>query len=404
MLRFLISSLGFYFIFCFDLRHSIQFSKSYAQSVIQQTNQIGNKASDAANKTTGSVMPNLPLPTPSATPTPSPTPSPSVSSAVISSDPTKIKKYFEFKSICLRDEENTVVFSSALKNKRINLLNTKLEKAQTENKKDTITNVKILLVREYLKQKNVFQAETLFKRDGLSFPLSDQAVLTAEIDIQKNLFRQAKNNLNKYLEMHNSDIAALEKLAEVYNLMNNFTEAKIVYEDLAKINIKKSYAEDFCQNAAYNAEHLNTQLLCEKLLQFNPKNHLAHIFMGISLRDQELYTEAIKQFEKSLKIKKSEFAATCLAESYYLNKNYDKAIEEYQVSIAIKPDAQRAYLGLASSYIKKNMYKEALIQFKQSCKLGLKPLTEMTAAANILRDQKSDLTNTYFDAIMDCKK
>jgi hypothetical protein len=49
------------------------------------------------------------------------------------------------------------------------------------------------------------------------------------------------------------------------------------------------------------------------------------------------------------------------------------------------------------------MYKEALEMFKQSCSLGLRPLMEMTNVANTLRDQKSDLTNIYFDTITACK-
>ncbi len=315
-----------------------------------------------------------------------------------------IKKYYEFKSICVQDEEVQPSYSAHVKSKRLELIQSKLEKAVTAKNTEQIQQIKSLLIREYIKQKNYSKAEELFLRDSIHLNETDRMLIATDIDLYKQLPKLAKNNLNKYLETHQKDILALEKLAEVYIILGYFTDAVLAYEDLEKMNSKKNYSEFLCQSVTLNADHANVTKYCHQLQKKDPKNNMADIYIGISQRDQEKYKEAIKSFEKSLKLKPTEYASTCLAESYYLNKEYMKAIEQFKVSVEIKPESKRARLGLANTYLKQNLFQEALEQFKESCKRGLQPLIEMSAAANALRSQKSDLANLYFDEMQKCKK
>ena len=331
---------------------------------------------------------------------------PPVLSVPASGDLTKvpIKKYYEFKSICVREEELPAIMSSSVREKRLALIQNKLDKAAETQNTGQISNLKALLIREHIKQNNFKKAEEIFLREGIHLTETDRVLIATDIDLNKKLLRLAKNNLNKYLIDHQNDFLVLEKLAEIYISLNFFSDAMMTYEDLQKINPKKSYSEDLCRSATLNADHVNVRKFCFELQTKDPKNIMASIYLGISLRDQEKYPEAIKSFEKSMGIKPSEYASTCLAESLYLGKNFTKAIQQFETSVKIKPDSKRARLGLAVTYLKQNLFNEALTQFKEACKLGLQPLVEMSAAANTLKTQKSDLANVYFDEIQKCKK
>ncbi len=323
-----------------------------------------------------------------------------------SGDPSKTpaKKYYEFKSICIKEEEIPPVLSTTIKEKRLALIQTKLDKAIADKNKESTQLLKAALIREHIKQNNFLKAEELFLREGIHLSETDRMIIATDIDLNKKLPKLAKNNLNKYLETHQKDILALEKLATVYGVLGYYSDAMMAYEDLQKMNPKKSYAEDLCESATLGADHVNVTKYCHLLQTKDPKNNMADIYIGISLRDQEKYKEAIKSFEKSLKLKQTEYASTCLAETLYLNKDFTKAIEQFEESVKISPISKRARLGLANTYLKQNLFKEALEQFKESCKLGLQPLIEMSAAANSLRTQKSDLADLYFEEIQKCKK
>lgn len=323
-----------------------------------------------------------------------------------SGDPSKVpvKKYYEFKSICVKEEEISPPLSATVKEKRLALIQNKLEKATAAKNTEQIQQIKALLIREYMKQDHFTKAQELFLREGIQLSETDRMLIATDIDLYKDLPKLAKNNLNKYLETHPKDYLSLEKLADVYIVLGYYSDAMMAYEDLQKLNPRKSYAENLCQSATLNADHANVSKYCHQLQTKDPKNIKADIYIGISFRDQEKYKEAIKSFEKSLKIKPTEYASTCLAESFYLNKEFAKAIEQFEASVKIKPESKRARLGLANTYIKQNLFKEALEQFKESCRLGLQPLIEMSAAANTLKNQKSDLANLYFDEMQKCKK
>jgi tetratricopeptide (TPR) repeat protein len=338
--------------------------------------------------------------------TPNTSQGPSGATPATNADPLKVpvKKIYEFKSICVFDEETPLSLSAVVKNKRLELIQSKLEKAAAAKNTEQIQQIKSLLIREYIKQDNYAKAEELFLRDGVHLNETDRMLIATDIDLHKKLPKLAKNNLNKYLETHQQDVLVFEKLADVYIILGYFSDAVLIYEDLEKMNPKKNYSEFLCQSAALNADHTNVTKYCHQLQKKDSKNNMADIYIGISQRDQEKYKEAIKSFEKSLKLKPTEYASTCLAESYYLNNDFAKAIEQFKTSVSIKPESKRARLGLANTYLKQNLFKEALEEFKESCKRGLQPLIEMSAAANSLKSQKSDLANLYFDEIQKCKK
>lgn len=314
-----------------------------------------------------------------------------------------IIKYYEFKSVCIQPEVEKPVMSEAVKEKRLALIQQKLKKSEETKNKTQIAQIKALLIKEYIKQEKFSKAEELFKKEGVYLSESDQALISADIDVSKNLIRQAKNNLNSYLETHPKDIAAYEKIAEIYTLLGSHTEAKMALEDLSKMNSKKDYTAALCESSVLSADHVYIKYYCGNLIKKDSKNHLAYVYLGISLRDQEKYKEAMQNFKQSLKIKPSEFASTCLAESYALNKDYAMSIKQFEESVKINPNSKRAHLGLANTYVKNNLYPEALEQFKISCKLGLKPLVEMSTAANFLKTQKSELADAYFNEIQSCK-
>lgn len=317
--------------------------------------------------------------------------------------PLILKKNYEYSSICLSESPVSFDLSENIKNKRLQLLEDKLKIAKAKEDKELISEVIFKTVEEYLKQGKEFKAENFLKNENPSqLSESKQIVLKGKILIAKNLYKEAKKNTLDYLEKKPKDIPALEFLITVNVALKNYPEAILTAEDLVKFNPKKSYLEELCRLSALNADHTQVSHYCSQLKKIEPTNYLAPIYMGISARDEENYPVATQFFKQSLKIKQSEFAQTCLAESYQLNNEFEKSIEAYLEALKIDERSVRAMKGLASVYLKKQNYDEALIMYRKACSINSDTKIEILKTAADLKNKKMGHADAFFLQAQKC--
>ncbi len=346
------------------------------------------------------AVPNTPLKTPPATPIPVP-----VENKDKDKDKTKpvepVKKVYEYQSICIHENKPIKTFSTELQNKRTSLLEKKLSEEKDTNKKSTIIKK---LIKEFLSYKNLIKAETIFKNESVHLTKSDLIISQTKISIFKKLLSESKKNLSNYLLENTKDKNALELLIEVLELQSNYSEAINTLEDLQKFNKKTDYIEKFCHLTTLDADHSRSSQYCQELSNNAALKHKAFIYLGISSRDQEKYKEAINYFKKSLELKITEFAQTCLAESLNLNKQIDLSAENYQIATELDSTSERAFIGLAQTKLIQLKYDESLSAFEKACDLGLKGKIEMLKAAAGLKEQKIKTADLFFQSAQKCKK
>lgn len=314
-------------------------------------------------------------------------------------------KWKEYVSYCLEDEFNDyVMLPEDKKEKRLTLIKDKLQQAVTNKNDKQISLIVPLLLEEYFKRKDYTKAEEYFKEYQLKLSESDRVSFSAAIDSYRGKYKTAQSNIENYLEKNPKDISVLERLGTLQTLQKYYTEAVSTYQDLAKLNPKKSYLELLCYNSMLHSDHEGTYSFCQKLKKEQPENFKADIYIGISNRDKVEFAASVKNFDASLKIKPTEYAYTCKGETLFLKKDFEQAVESFAKAIEIAPKSARAHLGMALAQTELKKYEDALKQFELTCENGKKPMTDLASVMKTLKETKSPLEEKYFQVIRKCQQ
>jgi serine/threonine protein kinase len=116
-----------------------------------------------------------------------------------------------------------------------------------------------------------------------------------------------------------------------------------------------------------------------KAIAFNPNNSDAYFGLGYSYEVKNEYEEAIKNYERYVKLTPNPAAYNILAAIYsnekYEKRDYDKAVELYNKAIELEPKNANTYIKLADIYTYKAKNKnqdKAIELYKQAIALGSK--------------------------------
>lgn len=107
--------------------------------------------------------------------------------------------------------------------------------------------------------------------------------------------------------------------------------------------------------------------LCDKAIDVNRFNWEAYYIKGIALHNLEKYEEAIEQLIKSLALKEDNINARLyIANSYRLNREFEKAIEVYDSVLKRDENSFDAFKGKAFTYYNSKDYQKADEFFKKA--------------------------------------
>jgi tetratricopeptide (TPR) repeat protein len=118
-----------------------------------------------------------------------------------------------------------------------------------------------------------------------------------------------------------------------------------------------------------------------RAIQLNPQYANAHVWYGGLLIAMERFDEAVNEINRALKLEPLSPACHAMAGfPLYFMRHYDDAIEKYKKAIELESSSTfHWYLG--NAYLHKNMYKEAIGEFKEANALsGQKWLPELCLA------------------------
>lgn len=242
---------------------------------------------------------------------------------------------------------------------------------------------------------------------------ADKKVNEALDLVQKSKYRDAITLLAKMLETNNQNIDALYAISYAYRKYSNLYEAKSALQDIIKIErirtkklsaINKKYLIDLCVLEVQDSNHNDADDTCKLVIRTLPEETTPLIYLAVSYREQEKYKDALDLLERSLKIKKSEFALTCRAEIYHLQKKPIEAIKAFDDSIAIDVESARAHLGKAMIQYELEKYNEALEAFTQACQLDKSYAFQFRKAQAELSKLKNPISEKYYANIKKCLK
>jgi tetratricopeptide (TPR) repeat protein len=314
-------------------------------------------------------------------------------------------KYAEYQSFCRQNNVHELEpYSSEQKKRRLDFL----EKKYAKNLKNaTVINA---LIKEYLQQKNVNAAEDLFNSTSENLKPEEAAVWAAEFTFQKKHAAAATIQLEKFISEKSTTKTGLKisttkpliKLAQIKLSQLFFNEAAEIYLDLQAEEKAGDYSRELCEVYALDSHHKDAEKNCLKAINKYPEDPAPDIYLGISYRERELFTEAQTYFENSLKKRKTEFGLTCLGELHYLKKENTKALEVLRQAVEANKNSYRAKIILALALFDEKKYADALVEFKNACEIDSKNNSEIHKSYLYLEEKKSPLTKSYFEQIQKC--
>src|SRR5947207_5903914 len=105
----------------------------------------------------------------------------------------------------------------------------------------------------------------------------------------------------------------------------------------------------------------------KRLADQHPQNPVYLSKLGIALHQQAALGQALKYYERAVKMDPSYAdAQNNIGTIYYQRKRYGKAIKAYQKAIAIRNDMPILYSNLAYAYFEDKKYEQAIVSFRQA--------------------------------------
>lgn len=147
-------------------------------------------------------------------------------------------------------------------------------------------------------------------------------------------------------------------------------------------------------------QYYEAAIIYKRLSEQNPKNPIYLNRLGIALHQQTALTQALKYYQKSLKLDpKYADAQNNIGTIWYERKRYGKAIRAYQKAIVLRADAPSFHMNLGYAYFADKNYERSIASFRQA--LALDPAAFETGGSRggtLIQDRSvtSDRGQFYF--------
>lgn len=117
-------------------------------------------------------------------------------------------------------------------------------------------------------------------------------------------------------------------------------------------------------------QYYEAATIYKRLSDQNPQNALYLNRLGIALHQQTALTQALKYYQKSVKVDpKYADAQNNIGTIWYERKRYGKAIRAYEKAIALRSDAPSFYMNLGYAYFAEKNYERSIASFRQALAL-----------------------------------
>ena len=188
---------------------------------------------------------------------------------------------------------------------------------------------------------------------------------------QLGKFEEAKLIYENILKINSKQFEAAHLLGTLHAQIGQYSSAIAILNKAILINPKQYESYSNIGNAYFESNHFEDAVIAyNKAIKLKPNNPKDYCNKGVALNKLKKYEEAIRSFDKTIEIEPT-FA------NAYLNKantqiemgQIEKAIENYEKSILINPESVEAFhnLGLAKNHLKD--YENAIIIFDKALEI-----------------------------------
>ena len=165
-------------------------------------------------------------------------------------------------------------------------------------------------------------------------------------------------------------------MGDCYRALGQYDEAEKHYKKA--ININPKYEDAFYVWGCWLHDQKRYDDAIEKfkqLIKINPKSEYAYWLWGDSLLSQGHYKKAINLFEKHMPDSKDEDIINSYGKSLMGAKRYDEALKQFERIIKIKPGYHKVYLSYGQLLEKMNESELALLAYLKHINFGYDALS-----------------------------
>lgn len=189
-------------------------------------------------------------------------------------------------------------------------------------------------------------------------------------DIKKNNAKESKDFL-KIVYLLNEGISYYQS-GDLAHAIESFLKVK-------EINPHDYEATCYLARSYIGQEKYEYALkIAKSALDLNPKPSRAHMIIGEAYRRLKEYDKAINSIKKSIELERRSSTLNNLGYSYIRKQDFENALNTFRESLEIRRNNPAACCGLAQSYLKKGLPKEAKEYFREAILLAKEDIMKGT--------------------------
>jgi tetratricopeptide (TPR) repeat protein len=227
---------------------------------------------------------------------------------------------------------------------------------------------------------------------GLSIAMMPQISLAQVVELVEAA-QNAQSDFNydkaeaiwrQVVKLQPRDAFAYARLGDTLFSQNRYDEGIAEYEQALKLQKSARIYRDYGDKLR-EVNKLDASVIAYKeALKLKPKNHDAHLGLGLTYKQQQKYTEAIAELQIAISIEPDSFSYQTLGESLIESEKYDEGIAAFRQAIALEPGSTWLYDPIAEAYSKQGKTKEAIETYREAIKIDPSYVTPYINLANLL--------------------
>lgn len=227
---------------------------------------------------------------------------------------------------------------------------------------------------------------------GLSIAMMPQISLAQVVELVETA-QNAQSDFNydkaeaiwrQVVKLQPRDAFAYVRLGDTLFSQSRYDEGIAEYEQALKLQKSSRIYRDYGDRLR-EANKLDASVVAYKeALKLEPKNHDAHLGLGMTYQQQQKYTEAIAELRVAISIEPDYSSYQTLGYALVEAEKYSEGIAAFRQAIALDPGSTWLYDSIAEAYSKQGKTKDAIATYREAIKIDPSYPTSYIGLANLL--------------------